>query len=279
MDTAAAQPADAGTRGAGADDETAPAEASGADDLNRDMADASGNDVLVERAVSEAAVPEPSVPAVEAPDEVIAEGTVPEGTSFDVPESEPEPSLEPQPELEPEPVPEPEPVAEPEPEPEPEPELVSLPEPEGAPITRESLCDLVEGTWDTSISPPVCANPSRVFAPLPEPVGEPVTLVADEDDSFVSGSGRRIVRSEPVSIQVGTVLGRWEDGSIATIVTEIEDLGSGWWQVVVCTTSESFVLAAVGNVGWQFVAYAWREDDGRFRVEQDNWGPGNDGPC
>ena len=39
------------------------------------------------------------------------------------------------------------------------------------------------------------------------------------------------------------------------------------------------MLAGVGNVGWQFVAYAWREDDGRFRVEQGNWRLGNDGPC
>ncbi|MYE65022.1 MAG: hypothetical protein F4231_03770 [Acidimicrobiaceae bacterium] len=149
----------------------------------------------------------------------------------------------------------------------------------GQPVDRADICDLVAGTWDTSLSPPQCVNPTRVFEPLPEPVGEPVTLVADEDDSFVSGSGRRIVRSEPAAIQVGTVLGRWEDGSIASIVTEIEDLGSGWWQVVVCTIHESFVLAGVGNVGWQGVAYAWQEDDGRLRVEQGNWRLGNDGPC
>ena len=115
-----------------------------------------------------------------------------------------------------------------------------------------------------------------MFDPLPEPVGEPVTLVADEDDSFVSGSGRQIVRSEPVTLQVGSVI----PGAADSIVTEIEQLAlPGWWQVVVCTIHESFVLADVGNVGWQFVAYAWRDDDGRFRIEKGNWGPGNDGPC
>ena len=289
MDTAASEPADTAIPDSGRavgdqDLEVAPVEDSGAG------AAASGNDkdVLAEPAMPDVAVPAPSVPAAVAPDEVIAEGTVPEGTSFDVPEPEPQP--EPVPELEPEPEPEQVPVLEPEPEPEqvpvlepePVPEPVSVPEPEpvaGRPVSRPDICDLVEGAWDTSVSPPQCVNPTRVFEPLPEPVGEPVTLVTDEDDSFVSGSGRRVARSEPVAIHVGTVLDRWEDGSIATIVTEIEDLGSGWWQVVVCTIHESFVLAGVGNVGWQAVAYAWREDDGRLRVEQGNWRLGNDGPC
>ena len=119
-----------------------------------------------------------------------------------------------------------------------------------------------------------------MFDPLPEPVGVPVTLVADEDDSFVSGSGRRIVRSEPLALQIGTVTVLNDDGSPAAIVIDIEELAlPGWWQITECVVHPSFVLADVGNVGWEFVAYAWRTDDGAFRVEMDNWGPGNDGPC
>jgi hypothetical protein len=270
---------------------------------------AGDSDVPSEAAVVDMAATEPSVPAVAAPEEVIAEGTVPEGTSFDAPEPEPDPEPESAPELvlEPEsdPVPEPEPVPPPEPEPvpvpEPEPDPVPEPGPEpvpdpvpepgpepaaepeseevvGHPIDRADICDLVEGIWDTSVSPPQCVNPTRVFEPLPEPLGEPVTLVDDEADSFVSGSGRRIVRSEPTAIEVGTCL-LDADGDCRMIITEIEDIGAGWWQVVGCTVHESFVLAGLGNVGWQFVAYAWPEADGRFRVERGNWRVGNDGPC
>ena len=280
VDTAVAQPADTAIPDSGGaagdqDLEAAPAEDSGAE------AAASGNDkdVLSELAVPDVAVPEPSVLAAAAPDDVIAEGTVPEGTSFDLPEPEPVP--EPVPEPEPEPEPQPEPVPEPVPEPEPEPEPGRVPEPEpepvvGRPVDRADICDLVAGTWDTSVSPPQCVNPTRVFEPLPEPVGEPVTLVADEQDSFVSGSGRRIVRSEPTEMRVGSII---QGEAADSIVTEIEDIGSGWWQVVVCAIHEFYVLAGVGNVGWQFVAYAWREEDGRFRIEQGNWRLGNDGPC
>ena len=234
------------------------------------------------------AAPDPEPP----PEWMVAEGRVPEATNFvavELSDPDPEPpttTAAPDPEPEPTtttaaPDPDPEPTtttAAPDPQPEPT-TTTAAPEPEPNTITRESLCILVGGTWDPSGPPPQCQDPTRVFEPLPVPVGEPVTLETDEDDSFVSGSGRRVVRFEPATIEVGTVLGRYEDGSVASIVTEIEDLGSGWWQVVVCTSHESFVLAEVGNVGWQFVAYAWREDDGRFRIEQDNWGPGNDGPC
>ena len=167
--------------------------------------------------------------------------------------------------------------------PEPPPTTTQAPEPEpepgGAPIDLEVHCDLVGGTWDAAATPQ-CQNPTRVFDPLPEPVGEPVSAVVDEDDSFVSGSGRRIVRSEPLALQIGTVTVLNEDGSPASIVIDIEELAiPGWWQITECVIHPSFVLADVGNVGWEFVAYAWRTDDGTFRVEMDNWGPGNDGPC
>ena len=232
------------------------------------------------------AEPEPELRPI--PEEMLADGTVPEGVNYvavdvaqheddEVVAADDQPAEPPTTTQAPEPEP-PTATQAPEPEPptttqapEPEPE----PEPVGAPIPRESLCDLVDGTWDAAATPQ-CQDPTRVFEPLPEPVGEPVTLVADEDDSFVSGSGRQIVRSEPVTLQVGSVI----PGAADSIVTEIEQLAiPGWWQVVVCTVHESFVLADVGNVGWQFVAYAWQEPDGRFRIEKDNWGPGNDGPC
>ena len=233
------------------------------------------------------AEPEPEIRPI--PEEMLADGTVPEGVNYvavdeaqhedvEVVAADDQPAEPPTTTQAPEPEP---PTATQAPEPEPptatqapEPE----PEPEGAPIQRESLCDLVGGTWDAAATPQ-CQDPTRVFDPLPEPVGVPVKLVADEDDSFVSGSGRRIVRSEPVALQVGSCL-HTEGGSCRMVVTELEQLAlPGWWQVVVCTIHESFVLADVGNVGWQGVAYAWLQGDGTFRVEQGNWGPGNDGPC
>ena len=145
--------------------------------------------------------------------------------------------------------------------------------------TAPTTGELFDGTWNPSTSQ--CEAWTRVIQPLPEPVGDPVTLDTDEDDPFVSGSGRRVVRTEPVSIQVGSCLHNVHTQGIECpiIVTEIEYLDSGWWQVVVCTIHESFVLPEIGNEGWQGVAYAWQEDDGRFRIEQDNWGPGDDGPC
>ena len=148
-----------------------------------------------------------------------------------------------------------------------------------ATIHRPDYCELFDGTWNPSTSQ--CEAWTRVIQPLPEPVGDPVTPVTDEDDHFVSGSGRRVVRTEPAAIQVGSCLHNVHTQGIECpiIVTEIEYLDSGWWQVVVCTIHESFVLPEIGNEGWQGVAYAWQEDDGRFRIEQGNWRPGDDGPC
>ena len=235
------------------------------------------------------AEPEPEIRPI--PEEMLADGTVPEGVNYvvvdvaqheddevvasDDPPAEP-PTTTQAPEAEP-------PTTTQAPEAEPPTTTaqapVPEPEPEGAPIPRESLCDLVGGTWDATATPQ-CQDPTRVFEPLPEPVGEPVSAVVDEDDSFVSGSGRRIVRSEPLALQVGTVTDLNDDGTPAVIVIDIEELAlPGWWQITVCAIHPSFVLADVGNVGWEFVAYAWRTDDGAFRVEMDNWGPGNDGPC
>ena len=246
------------------------------------------------------------------PEQMLAEGTVPEGENFVVVEVlQSEDESQPDDDREDVPAPttsalvEQPPTTAPEPEPEqPDPPTTTAPaeqpetptsttEPDGdesedgqdddtppsvaATIHRSDYCELLDGTWNPSTSE--CESWTRVIPPLPEPVGDPVTVVTDEDDSFVSGSGRRVVRTEPAAIQVGTVLGQYEDGSIASIITEIESLGSGWWQVVVCAIHESFVLPEVGNEGWQFVAYAWQEADGRFRIEQDNWGPGDDGPC
>lgn len=250
------------------------------------------------------AEPEPEIRPI--PEEMLADGTVPEGVNYvavdeaqheddevvaaeDQPAEMPTTTRAPKPPptttQAPEPeqpttttqAPEPSPTTTQAPEPPPTTTQAPEPDPEpgGAPIDLEVHCDLVGGTWDAAATPQ-CQNPTRVFESLPEPVGEPVTLVADEDDPFVSGSGRQIVRSEPVTLQVGSVI----PGAADSIVTEIEQLAiPGWWQVVACTVHESFVLADVGNVGWQFVAYAWQEPDGRFRIELDNWGPGNDGPC
>ncbi|MCY4664295.1 MAG: hypothetical protein OXC00_06495 [Acidimicrobiaceae bacterium] len=263
------------------------------------------------------AEPEPEIRPI--PEEMLADGTVPEGVNYvavdeaqhqgdevvaaDEPPAEPPTTTRaPKPPPTTTKAPEPEPTTTtqapepsstttqaPEPSstttqaPEPSSTTTQAPEPEpepgGAPIDLEVHCDLVGGTWDAAATPQ-CQDPTRIIEPLPEPVGEPVTAVADEDDSFVSGSGRRIVRSEPLALQVGTVTGLNDDGTPAVIVIDIEELAlPGWWQITVCAIHPSFVLADVGNVGWEFVGYAWRTDDGTFRVEMDNWGPGNDGPC
>ena len=230
------------------------------------------------------------------PEEMLAEGTVPEGENFvviEVLQSENEPTGDEQIEDTPAPTttaPEPDtpapttttaPTATPTtttaPAAEPEPEDDEGDDPSSsvaATIHRPDYCELLDGTWNPSTSQ--CESWTRVIQPLPEPVGDPVTLDTDEDDHFVSGSGRRVVRTEPTAIEVGTVL---QGEAAHAIITEIEYLDSGWWQVVVCTIHESFVLPEIGNEGWQFVAYAWQEDDGRFRIEQDNWRPGDDGPC
>ena len=223
------------------------------------------------------AEPEPELRPI--PEEMLADGTVPEGVNYvavDVAQHEDDEVVA----ADDQPAEPPTTTQAPEPEP-PTTTQAPVPEPEpaGAPIDLEVHCDLVGGTWDAAATPQ-CQNPTRVFEPLPEPVGEPVSAVVDEDDSFVSGSGRRIVRSEPLALQVGTVTDLNDDGTPAVIVIDIEELAlPGWWQITVCAIHPSFVLADVGNVGWEFVAYAWRTDDGTFRVEMDNWGPGNDGPC
>ena len=245
------------------------------------------------------------------PEQMLAEGTVPEGENFvviEVLQSENEPTGDEQIEDTPAPTttaPEPDtpaPTTTTAPEPdtpaptttaptatpttttapaaEPEPEDDEGDDPSSsvaATIHRPDYCELFDGTWNPSTSQ--CESWTRVMQPLPEPVGDPVTLATDEDDHFVSGSGRRVVRTEPAAIQVGSCLHNNANNECTGIVIDIEVLGSGWWQITECTIHESFVLPEIGNRGWEFVAYAWQEDDGRFRVEQGNWGPGDDGPC
>ena len=249
------------------------------------------------------------------PEEMLAEGTVPEGENFvviEVLQSENEPTGDEQiedaatpttsapvddspptsvpaeqPEAPDDPTPEtpssttaPQtptttaPAAEPEPE---DDEGDDTPSSVAATIHRPDYCELFDGTWNPSTSE--CESWTRVMQPLPEPVGDPVTLATEEDDHFVSGSGRRVVRTEPAAIQVGSCLHNNANNECTGIVIDIEVLGSGWWQITECTIHESFVLPEIGNRGWEFVAYAWQEDDGRFRVEQGNWRPGDDGPC
>ena len=202
------------------------------------------------------------------PEEMLAEGTVPEGENFvviEVLQSENEPTGDEQiedaatpttsapvddspptsvpaeqPEAPDDPTPEtpssttaPQtptttaPAAEPEPE---DDEGDDTPSSVAATIHRPDYCELFDGTWNPSTSQ--CESWTRVMQPLPEPVGDPLTLATDEDDHFASGSGRRVVRTELTAIQVGSCppqATRTTNAPASSLTSSI--LGSGWWQI------------------------------------------------
>lgn len=110
--------------------------------------------------------------------------------------------------------------------------------------------------------------------PLPEPVGDVVVLRINEDEEFISSTGRQVVRFHPEEIVVGT---RIDNGYGVDPVLRIEDQGfGGLWSVFACDTHEYFRQFGYVN-GYIGASYAWRDDDGRFRVSTDAARPA--GPC
>ena len=108
---------------------------------------------------------------------------------------------------------------------------------------------------------------------LPSPVGEPILLTENTEESFRGGSGWIEVRFQPIEIEIGTRISK-SDGS--TIVTRMVDLEhNSLWNIYECDVHEAYG-GALGT-GWEFVSEAYRDEDGRFRIVIDTDHPV--GPC
>lgn len=108
---------------------------------------------------------------------------------------------------------------------------------------------------------------------MPEPVGEPILLAENTEETFRGGSGAIDRRYQPVKIEIGTRISK-SDGS--TIVTRMVDLKhNGLWNIYECDIHEAY--GGPPGTGWEFVSYAYRDADGRFRIVIDTDHPV--GPC
>lgn len=156
------------------------------------------------------------------------------------------------------------PVSEPEPEPVSLPEVGAIPEPAKAVVTAAP---------NDHEHPEPAPEPERVSL-LPPPVGEPILLSENTEETFRGGSGAIDRRYQPIEIEVGTQFRApdWEDTSIITR-PPVDLNHNGLWDIYRCSIHESYGT----ENGWEFVQKAYRDDDGRFRLVIDTDHPV--GPC
>ena len=156
------------------------------------------------------------------------------------------------------------PVSEPGPEPVSLPEVGAIPEPAEAVVTAAP---------NDHEHPEPAPEPERVSL-LPPPVGEPILLSENTEETFRGGSGAIDRRYQPIEIEVGTQFRApdWEDTSIITR-PPVDLNHNGLWDIYRCSIHESYGT----ENGWEFVQKAYRDDDGRFRLVIDTDHPV--GPC
>lgn len=108
---------------------------------------------------------------------------------------------------------------------------------------------------------------------LPEPVGEPILLAENTEETFSAG-GWIEARYQPIEIEVGTQF-RAPDWEAFSIVTRppVDLSHNGLWDIYRCSVHEAYGA----ENGWEFVTYAYRDDDGRFRLVVGSARP--IGPC
>lgn len=119
-------------------------------------------------------------------------------------------------------------------------------------------------------------HPELTTAPvssLPEPVGAPILLAENTEETFSDG-GWVEDRYQPIEIEIGTQFQApdWEAVSIVTR-PPVDLAHNGLWDVYRCSVHEAYGA----ENGWEFVTYAYRDDDGRFRLVVGSARPV--GPC
>lgn len=189
----------------------------------------------------------------------------------------------PEPAEEPLPAPERAPVSAPALDPVPEP--VSLPAADTVPEPAEALVTASPDDHDhehLEPAPEPHPAPDAASAPepepvslLPEPVGEPILLAENTEETFIDGSGWVEARYQPIEVEIGTQLSV-PGGDGSTIVTRMVDLEhNGLWDIYECDVHEAY--GGPPGTGWEFVGYAYRDEDGRFRLVVGSARPV--GPC
>ena len=170
------------------------------------------------------------------------------------------------------------------PTPEPEPEPVSLPEVGAVPEPAEAVVAASPDDHEhehLAPEPEPAPEPQSDPAPAPEaasslppPVGEPVLLAENTEETFIDSSGWLEARYQPIEIEVGTQI-RAPDWEATSIVTRppVDLAHNNLWDIYRCSIHEAY--GAVN--GWEFVTYAYRDDDGRFRLVVGSARPV--GPC
>lgn len=108
---------------------------------------------------------------------------------------------------------------------------------------------------------------------LPAPVGEPILLAENTEETFSDG-GWVEARYQPIEIEIGTQFQApdWEAVSIVTR-PPVDLAHNGLWDIYRCSVHEAYGA----ENGWEFVTYAYRDDDGRFRLVVGSARPV--GPC
>lgn len=176
----------------------------------------------------------------------------------------------------------PTPTTEPEPRPDPAPEPVSLvevgavPEPAEAVVTDTPADHGHEHPEPNPAPEPGPApEPLPPASSLPPPVGELILLAENTEETFIDGSGWVEARYQPIEVEIGAHLSM-PGGDGSTIVTRMVDLEhNGLWDIYRCDVHEAY--GGPPGTGWEFVGYAYRDQDGRFRLVVGSSRPV--GPC
>ena len=112
---------------------------------------------------------------------------------------------------------------------------------------------------------PTTAKPSVVLPPI---VGEPVDAgVVDTTETFYSLSGQPLPRTPPLRLEVGTLIESvgFPPAVADVVVVGFNDYG-GFQEIEVCDAD-----------GHHWAAYAWRQDDGLWRIEVSGPSPYREG--
>lgn len=165
--------------------------------------------------------------------------------------------------------PELDPVPTTESDPRPDPEPVSLAEAGAVPEPAEAVVTAAPDDHGHEHPEPTTAPVSS----LPEPVGEPILLAENTEETFSDG-GWVEDRYQPIEIEIGTQF-RAPDWEAVSIVTRppVDLSHNGLWDIYRCSVHEAYGT----KNGWEFVTYAYRDDDGRFRLVVGSARPV--GPC
>lgn len=151
----------------------------------------------------------------------------------------------------------------------PEPEPVSLAEAGAVPEPAEAVVTAAPDDHGHEHPEPTTA----LVSSLPEPVGEPILLAENTEETFSDG-GWVEDRYQPIEIEIGTQF-RAPDWEAVSIVTRppVDLAHNGLWDIYRCSVHEAYGT----ENGWEFVTYAYRDDDGRFRLVVGSARP--IGPC